>query len=31
MSCFLAMNVLDGDEERLSYNGVYTQRDIVQL
>ena len=28
---FSAMNVLDGDEVRLSYNGVYAQRDIVQV
>ena len=31
MFCFPAMNVLDGDEVRLSYNGVYAQRDIVQV
>lgn len=28
---FEAMNVLDGDEVRLSYQGVYAQRDIVQF
>ncbi|KAJ8302122.1 hypothetical protein KUTeg_021109 [Tegillarca granosa] len=28
---FEAMNVLDGDEQRLSYNGRYAERDIVQF
>ncbi|XP_061178881.1 copine-8-like [Saccostrea echinata] len=28
---FTAMNILDGDDVRLSYNGVYAERDIVQF
>jgi len=28
---FLAMNILDGDEVRLSYQGRHAQRDIVQV
>lgn len=28
---FAAMNELDGDAVRLSYNGVYAERDIVQF
>ena len=31
MNFLSAMNVLDGDEVRLSYNGIYAQRDIVQV
>lgn len=26
-----AMDILDGDDVRLSYNGVYAERDIVQV
>ena len=25
------MNILDGDDVRVSYNGVYAERDIVQV
>lgn len=28
---FTAMDILDGDEVRVSYNGVYAERDIVQF
>ena len=28
---FSAMNILDGDDVRVSYNGVYAERDIVQV
>eukprot|EP00105_Crassostrea_gigas_P018814 XP_011437035.1 PREDICTED: copine-8 isoform X1 [Crassostrea gigas] len=28
---FTAMDILDGDDVRLSYNGVYAERDIVQF
>lgn len=28
---FTAMEQLDGDEKRLSHNGVYAERDIVQF
>ena len=27
----LAMDELDGDEKRVSYNGMYAERDIVQV
>ena len=28
---FSAMNILDGDDVRVSYNGVNAERDIVQV
>lgn len=28
---FSAMEQLDGDDKRLSHNGVYAERDIVQF
>ena len=28
---FLVMDELDGDEKRVSYDGMYAERDIVQV